>query len=287
MFLPFIQKSLGALSSVLFKKTMMIGDVPVMMFFLVAETIWLIIATFLFYFYGELHLLDIKMLAFYILLAAIIVVIWRYIITAKCSIVKEERLSDLIIYNNLHVVIAMIAWAFLGKDISRISLIIWVVAFVVLTLSQVDFNDVKIPAKKNLAKILFVQLFTAIQLLLVGYIMLNLNKFDYFFISEFLWVVAFAYYIIRHREERVFKKSKHKKFWSMKITQVISSQAWAIMYLFLLVKFGLSISLIFSLLWWFIQMIFGRILLKEIPTKWEFIMHVFIWWLVALAVYLQ
>ena len=199
-------------------------------------------------------------------------------------VIKQEKISSLIPFENLWKVLTVLFWVFLLWDeISTISLLmfIWVV-FLILIFS-LDLKHLKF--SKNILLYCLSQILTAIANLLIGYLLINISSLDYYTVYTLisLWFMIFICWTMW-----LFSTVKHLDRWYF-INRGISSLDWIswIIWILLIKELWLSVTTLLSFLWIGISLISSYILFKDIPARKDILLTIAILILVWLWYYLK
>lgn len=262
-----ISNILWSISSVFRKKSLEISDLPKLMFRFLWEIAWVVIAIFLiiYYWFDFNQLLDWKLM---------ISIFWiMFVILASDQIsqkvYKTEKLTALMPYENLNSVLAIIAWYFMFKDASLISVGIAISVVIITVLSVIDFKEISFP--RNMKWVMLEQILITIETLMTWYFLKQISDTDYFILYE---VAIISILILPILFKKYYKSLKNLKPVFFR-TRFGWSFAWNIsflLYLFLVWEFGIVVSIMLWFLWDGITLIFSFLFLWEKPTKKDIIL---------------
>lgn len=257
-----ISSILWSISTIFRKKSLDIIDLPQFLFRFFAEIIWVLIWIVLIfiYWFNFNYLWDWKIIL--AMISIMILVISTDFISQK--IYKTEKVSTLLPYENLHNVLAIIAWYFMFKDSSLIAVGVAILVVMITVLSVVDLKKMSLP--KNMWLVLLDQSLTAAEVLMTWYFLKQISDTDYFVLYE-IFIILMLLLLIFFHKQYVFLKKIPWTFYKNRFSWAIAWNLSFLLYLFLVWEFWVVLSILLSFLWDWITLIFWFIFLWEKPTK--------------------
>lgn len=257
-----ISSILWSISTIFRKKSLDIIDLPQFLFRFFAEIIWVLIWIILIfiYWFNFNYLWDWKIIL--AMISIMILVIATDFISQK--VYKTEKVSTLLPYENLHNVLAIIAWYFMFKDSSLIAVGVAILVVMITVLSVVDLKKMSLP--KNMWLVLLDQSLTAAEVLMTWYFLKQISDTDYFVLYE-IFIILMLLLLIFFHKQYVFLKKIPWTFYKNRFSWAIAWNLSFLLYLFLVWEFWVVLSILLSFLWDWITLIFWFIFLWEKPTK--------------------
>lgn len=179
------------------------------------------------------------------------------------QIYREEKISLLIPYQNLHKIFVIICSFFIFSDVSNISFGITIITTLVIFLASFDFKNKKLP--RNFFKILFVETNVTIAILLGWWVVLKYWEINYFVIYTLIWASVYTTLVTYTHQISDFKNVDIRYWWN----RVIAWLWWVSWFLSLLVikNLWLSMSILLWFIWIWITLWISYILLGDTPSK--------------------
>lgn len=262
MFRAIVGNILSSVSTVLWKKTLLISRLPKIFFRFLGEMNGLIIAFVIIAIAGfDRNIFKDRKVIAGIAVILLIAIWYDYI---QQWLYRKEKISSLLPYENLNSVFTIIAGFFLFKDASIISVGVWVIVIIITIWSSINFKDFERP--KNLKSILLVQCLIATESILTWYFLADLWNKDYFILYEII-IIAILIIPVVIKGYLAKAKNTNTKFRGYETGQATGSNISFLLYLFLVSEFGIVVSTLLSFLANGITMIFGYIILKEKPSR--------------------
>lgn len=198
-----------------------------------------------------------------------IIVVWGIVLLdlikdpINQQIYKEEKISLLIPYQNLHKIFIIISSFFIFSDVSIITLCITLFTISVIIIASFDFKNKKLP--RNFWKILFVEIVLSSAILLWAWIVLEYGEINYFVIYAILW--AIIYLIIAFKTNHIYDlKTVAKTYWMYRLIAWFGWISWFIS-LLLIKNLWLSISILLGFIWIWVTLLISYIFLWDKPSK--------------------
>jgi hypothetical protein len=247
-------------------------------FFAFFGTIWWLIFSFIFIFFGFFNIeLIFNPIFIYLIIINIACVIATNI---EQAIYKTEKLSVLAPYTNLDtIIITLISYliflkfSILSFQTSFFSFIIALIAGIIITVSSIDFKNFWLP--KDIRLLLFSRLLRIIKNMFTGYFLVQISSIDFFVLNNASYVILSFIILIYKKELNQFNKITIKFFLYRMFSSLIGCVSY-IIWLFLIKNLGLIIS---NLLWFFslfTTLVISYFFLKDIPTKKNIIVTILI-----------
>lgn len=276
-----ISNVLSSIDTVYYKKSLGVANLSNLLFSWLGELSWLLISVFLII----ILWFDQSQLSWQTILW-IALIIW--VVTSSGyfdqALYRKEKVSDLLPYENLNSVFAIILWFLIFRDSSVISFVISIIAFFVTIWFSIDFKNLTFP--RSMKFILIVQLLCTAETLLTWRLLKNVPDKEFYIIYEVLVIFILFLPILFKWALSQLKHIKAKFYWY----RFGWSMAWNIsflLYLFMVGEFGIVMSILFSFIWTWITLLFGYLFLKEIPSKKDIWMTVIVAVLVAVGFIFQ
>lgn len=203
---------------------------------------------------------DAQIISFFIVWAIYLVDIVRLPIMQK--VYREEKISVIMPYLNLHKIFVIIASFFIFKDVSNIAFILTLVTICVIGVWSIDFKSFKLP--RNLKSILLVEFLKWISILTWWWFVLKYGDTIFFNLYVTIWFFIIILLTLLSRQLVDLKKAPIN-YWK---TRLLWSVWWFSWFLSLTVitNLWLSISVLLWFLWVWVTLLFSFIFLKDIPS---------------------
>ena len=196
------------------------------------------------------------------------------------NLYRKEKLSNILPYENLYAVFSIIAGFLIFRDTSRISFVIAIVTFLVILAFSFDLKKLTIP--KSFKTILIIQFLLTVEVLLTGRFLQSVSDTQYYVLYEVVVLILLLFPILTKSSFKDLKKTT-KPFYGYLMGGALSSHLARLLYLFTVGEFWVVMSTLLSFLGTGLTLLFGRIVLKEKPTKKNIIMCVIVAILVGLG----
>ncbi len=282
MFRAIIGNLLGSISTVLWKKTLLISRLPKIFFRFLGELNGIIIALILVAIVGfNRQILTDRRIVWGIVIILLIAIAYDYI---QQWLYRKEKISALMPYENLNNVFTIIAGFLIFKDSSRIAVGIGILVILITIGASIDFKKFERP--KNLKMILLIQLLIAAESVLTGYFLTDLGDKEYFILYELIIVAILLIPVLVKWYLSKIKGTKIKFRW-YETGQATGTNLSFILYLFLVSEFGIVISTLLSFLATGVTMLFGYVILKEKPSKKDIYLTIITTALVGIGFYFK
>jgi len=206
--------------------------------------------------YTSIHL-------FPVLIVAIILLIDMIREPIIQQIYREEKISVIMPYLNLHKVFVIISSFFLYRDVSYISFSIIILTIIVITLSSIDTKTKKLP--RNFWKILFVETGNTVWILLWGWLILSYSEIIYFNLYIILGTITLWGIVFMNSQFRELKWAPFA-FWKYRIIWALGWLSWFLS-LVVIKNLWLSLSILLWFLWIASTLLVSYIFLKDIPSR--------------------
>jgi hypothetical protein len=165
--------------------------------------------------------------------------------TRQQRLYREEKLSHLLPYENLHVVFTIIAGFLVFRDTSVWTFLIALLTFAVSMAFTIDFKKLTFPKQ---AKLLFlVQIFIALETLLTGRVLKTLSNIEYFIVYQGVIIILLTVILIAKRQFKDLKKTSFP-FHAYMVGGALTSQVAWIIYLLMVGELGVVLSTLLSFL---------------------------------------
>ncbi len=273
---------LWSISSVFWKKSLVWANIPKMLFRFLWELAGVVIAVILIFVqWFDFHkLLDWKLM-WSIVLIMVVILTSDYL---SQKVYKKEKLSTLMPYENLNSVLSIIAWYFIFKDASLISVGIAILVVVITIVSVIDFKNLTLP--KNMWLVLIYQVLNTIEILMTWYFLKNVSNTDYFILYEIVIIFMLLFPIFFNKEYHALKTAK-PVFYKDRFLWSIAGNISFLLYLFLVWEFGVVVSIMLGFLGDGITLLFGFFFLKDKPKKKDIILLIITWILIWVWFYFK
>ncbi len=190
------------------------------------------------------------------------------------EILKKEKLSVLLPYNNLDKICTVIFWFFLyagtDKEISFITFFITLMTILVIITFSIDLKKMQFP--KSFWLISLYNLIKSILYLSIAYVLISISSSEYFIIKWFweLSAIILISLILRENIKNLLQQSK--RFY---ITRAIPSLVWWLTYilsLYIIETSWIIIATLLGFLWIAFNILAMKIIAKDCPTKKQIIL---------------
>ena len=201
MFYWIITTFFSSLDWIFWKKALDLNKMPSFHFWILWY-LWDFIVSFfiiILWYFNLWLLLDYKL----ILIIIFLVLTWFLKILLNNKIYRNEKMSNLVPYENLDKIFVIIISYFLFSYVSLFSLLITLFIILIIIVFSIDFKNISLP--NNFSLIIFVHLINAIKLLIIWYLLLEISNLEYFAIFSLIFFIISLSII-------VYKKSLND-FW--------------------------------------------------------------------------
>lgn len=247
-------------------------------------TILFISLTFFFSFQSDI--LNNKIILFYIFLISFFTISYQ---NFELMILKKEKLSTLMPYENVDKIFVVIFWYFLyqwtNNEVSLTTMLIVCFTFLVVLLFSIDFKTLKFPI--SVLHFIIAKIIKWILILSSGYILLKYTSITFWLIQVVSTVLIsiILSYLLRNSFKILLKQTK--VFYKHRFFAVITWQIAFVLWLYIMESSGVIIA---SLLW-FLAVISKtlsiKFILKENPTKKQIILALLVVLLIGLWFYFK
>lgn len=276
MFWAFISNVLSSVSTVYYKQSLSLARISDYLFSYLWELSGLFISICLVLIFGFDKAQITRQNILWILFIIVVVTVYDKL---SQRLYRKEKISEILPYDNLNSIFAIIFWFLIFRDASLTSFFIAILAFVVTILFSVDFKTFTVP--KSIKLIFWIQILMTLETLFTWWLLKNLPDNEYYVIYEVLILIVLLIPILLRREYLQLKWLKRKFYWSRFLWSMSGNLSF-LLYLFMVGEFGIVMSILFSFIWTGITLLFGYLFFKEKPSKKEIILAV----IVALIVWL-
>ena len=277
-----LQAILNSITSILWKKSVDVSNVSKGLFLFYPKLVGL---TFVLVFMvlGLVNydiFFDIKTL----FIVTIVILIWLWTWFIKQAILKENKVSSIIPFENLAPLFTILLWYFLFHKASIYSFVISIIAVVLVILFSIDYKTFRFPKKVSL---LFLhQWLLSIEMLLIAYALNSYNWASIAAVDVFVWSIILLLFLIKLSELKQIHKQK-KEFY---IFRFWAGYAWWFAYiitLFLISNLWIVLSTLLGFLTLGITLILWYFFLNDKPNKKDVVLAVLITILVWLWMYFK
>lgn len=261
---------LYSVNSICYKKSMSFAKLSEILFTRLRETWGLPLSLILIAIVG----FDTSVISWQVILGVLLIIgVCNSYQFLEQKLYREEKLSNILPYADLNSIFAIIAGFLIFRDASIWSFIIAILAFFVIMAFSIDLKKLALP--KTIKLILAIQLLIALETLLTGWFLKSVSDTDYYILYEIIVVALLFIPLLRKRSFKELKKTK-APFYGYLMGGALTSHLWWILYLFTVSELWVVMSVLLSFLGTGITMLFGRIFLKEKPTRKNIIMAVIV-----------
>lgn len=207
--------------------------------------------------------------------------IWR---VNQSYVLRKEKISKILPYNNFIPVIIIIASFFIFKDISNISFAIAILASLIMIASSFDFKNMKM--SKTILIYILCRLFPAIGQIILWMIVLEKSALSYFVVymilSVFVMGVLYYWWMDKTKDPEITTRKRIKYH----ITPLLWWTSWLIS-LVAVEDLWLTIATLASFLYLVLWFIMAYIFFKDIPAKKDILVAITVLTLIWLWYYLK
>lgn len=198
------------------------------------------------------------------LLIAVSLSLRYFRIAASKNVYEKEKISAIVPFSNVSKVVSVFLWIIiLWEEMSAISLVIFVIVFLVMLLSSINLKSMKF--SRHILLYIFAKFTESISDIIVGYILIYNSWIAYYATDMLMWfVMLFWVTTVTHEIKKVkelpkdyFKNSILNSIW--RVSSLIS--------VLMIKEMGLSVSIMLSFLWVWISLALSYFILKDVPTK--------------------
>lgn len=197
---------------------------------------------------------------------------------------QREKISVLAPYENINKIISIIFAFIIFWDVSVISFIITLLAWIILILFSIDFKTLKIPRLIKLFSIN--QLIISLTTVSIWYFLTQITALDYYIIYCLFFTLIILPIVI-YRKEHLEAKNLSKSFYINRMWDSFISDIWTIIMFFVIMDLWLTISILFSYLYVWVLLLMSYFLLNDKPTKKNIILTIILSLMVWLGYYLR
>jgi len=281
-FLGVLQAFLNWLVNILWKKSVDLSNVSKGLFTLYAKLVWVVFVC-IFAIFGLVDFnifLDWKSL----FLITIVISFWLISSFIKQGLLKHNKVSTLLPFDNLGPLFTILLWFFLFHDSSSVSFLIAIVAVILVILFNIDYKNFQLPKKVSL--LFFQQAILAISTILLAYVLKKYNNASIIAVDMVMSIIILLTFTIKFSElKQIHKQSK--AFYIYRFWAGFAGWIGYIIGLFLLSSLWVVVSTLLSFLTLWITLILGYFYLNDKPTKKDIILAILVSLLVALGVYFK
>lgn len=209
-----------------------------------------------------------------IFLIFLLIIIWYISTQISQYVYKREKISILTPYENINSIISIIlAFFIFSWEVSLISFILTIIAWIVVIISSINFNKIEIP--KVIKLISFQQLLRSIWLIIIWYILKEITPVDYYIIKSLtyiFWLLTIIYF----KKEFLQIISQPKDFYK---SRLLASSIWSLSWiisLFIIKDLWVWISILLWYLYIIFILTFSYIFLWDKPSKKDIIVTIII-----------
>jgi len=272
---------MSALANSFWKKSIDHTSLSTSMFSLFWPVGWLIIISsiFLINWYNFSYLLEYKL----VLLAIFIAIMEIIIAYMDLYVFKKIKMSYILPYENSNKIFVILIWFFLyfgTKNSTSIeTFLITLLAVFIIVWFSLDFKSLKFD--RLIWIYLWWKILSAINILLIWYILLSINTVNYMSINVIVLILIYILIITLWSSKISNYKNQSKIFYKSKILATILWWSWYIIGIYLIE----SQWLLIATLLWFIGLVFSiismKFILNDTPSKKQillaFIVSILIW----------
>ena len=266
-----------SVDSICYKKSMSFAKISEFLFTWLREFWGLVIAiVFIFVFKFSFQIIT-RQLVGGILLILVVYLTWS---AWNQAVYRKEKLSAILPYESLYAVFTIIAGFIIFRDTSVWAFVVALITFLVILAFSIDFKNQTLP--KNMKMVILIHLFIAMELILTWRVLQSVSNIEYVIVYQFLIIVVISTILLAKKRFSDIKKTS-LPFHAYTIGGALSNNIAWIIYLFMIGELGVVMSTLLGFLWTGVTILFGRIFLKEKPTKKNLLMCVIVGGLVGLG----
>ncbi len=176
----------------------------------------------------------------------------------------REKLSTLTPYENINKIISIILAFFIFSDVSLFSFLLTLSAWIIISLSSIDFKTLKVPKLIKLFSL--AQIIQSSVIILVWYILKQITNVDYYIISASLYAI-FIFSIVFYKKELWQLKDLPKWFYLRRFSASTCGSLSEIINFYIISSLWVTISILFSYIYIWLILILSYIFFKDKPTK--------------------
>lgn len=262
-------------------------NLPNTLFKLYAHLIWSVLFLFLTIFFTfQYDILNNKIILFFIFLISFFTISYQ---NFELMILKKEKLSTLMPYENLDKIFVVIFWYFLYKwginEVSLTTMLIVCFTFLIVVLFSINFKTLKFPV--SVLYFIIAKIIKWILILSSWYILLNYTSITFWLmqIVSTIFISIILSYLLWNSFKILLQQTK--VFYKHRFIAVITWQIAFVLWLYIMES---SWVIIASLLW-FLAVISKtlsiKFLLKENPSKKQIILSLLVVLLIGLWFYFK
>ena len=196
---------------------------------------------------------------------------------------KNEKISVLLPYGESETIFTIIFWFILFSDNSIISLIFWLIAWLIIIIWSIDYKNLKV--NKYCMIRLLSWLWWSIKYIILGFILLEISVINSMFFLVMVSLILISIISLFRKEINSLKKvtTKISKFIFLENFNWI---LYILVTLFMIKEFWIVMSVLLWMIYIIFSLIFSYIFFKDTPEKKDLIVVTMVFICVNLWVFL-
>lgn len=280
MFLGILSPLFKSFSTVFWKRSMSYWITGFL--FTLTWSFWEIILSFIFIIFGFSAFFWLSLWLFLIIIFDDILYVFAALISQY--VYKNEKISILAPYENINKILTIIFSFFIFTDVSFLSFLITLIAWIIVIYNSIDFKNFWFP---KFLKLFFIyQLILSITILLTWYILMKISAIDYYVLCNFIFAV-FIWTIVLARRDLLLLNWLDKKYYIFRFSWALLQTLAFLLSLFIIWALWVTMSMLFSYLYIWFVLFMSYIFFKDIPSKKNIILIVVLSLLVWLWYYFK
>mgnify|MGYP007116715654 CR=1 FL=1 len=199
------------------------------------------------------------------------------------KIYREDKISNVLPYEQIGKVITIISGFFLFHDASVISLITAVITVLVVMVFSIDFKNHQVP--KSLWLIILWQVLVTIKTDISVIVLKKISWIEFFMLGQIISTILYFAIIIFQKKLWDFRQKKG--FYKLRVGASFIIAVNTLISYFLLSSIWIVYTILLSFLWTGITLLFSFFFLKDKPTKKNIIMTIIVSLLVWIGFYFK
>lgn len=186
---------------------------------------------------------------------------------------KKEKLSTLLPYWEFETVFTVVIGFLLFTDTNTTTFLFTLAAGVILILWSIDFK--KLSFNKYCGALMFSAFLASIKTIIFGYVLLQLTAYNAFLYNTFMMFLILLIINFLTKDITNVKKLSPKMTWLIAWENILRFIVWVVS-LFLIQELWIVQAVLIGMLYMVFSMISAFLFLKEVPSKKEILIVVFV-----------
>ena len=277
-----IQAFLNALGNIFWKKSIHLANISKGLFILYAKLVGLLFVIS----FSIFGLINYKILIDWKAILGMIIVVSLWLITAfiKQGLLKFNKVSSILPFENLAPLFTILMWYFLFHDSSVASFLVSILTIFVVIIFSFDYKKFTFPKKVSL--LIFQQFLFALSTIVMAFVLKKYNWPSVALLDVILSILILIIFTIKFSELKQFHKQK-LDFYKYRFWAGFAGRTAYVISLFLISDLWVVISTLLTFLTLGFILIMGYFYLDDKPSKKDIILAIIVTCLVWLWIYFK